>query len=47
MESDWRKFRDLVPVWRERYIAERNETIRRLLDDPMKTDAEKVGWREG
>jgi hypothetical protein len=41
MESDWRKFRSLVPVLRERYIAERNATIRQLLDDPKKTETER------
>jgi hypothetical protein len=41
MESDWRKFRELVPTLRERYIAERNAKIRRLLDAPDKTETER------
>jgi hypothetical protein len=41
MESDWKKFRNLVPVLRERYIAERNAAIRHFLDDPQKTETER------
>jgi hypothetical protein len=41
IESDWRMFRAIVPVLRERYIAERNAKIRRLFDDPAKTDTER------
>ena len=40
-ESDWKKFRDLVPVLRERYIAERNVKYRRALEDPKKTETER------
>lgn len=41
MESDWKKFRELVPVLRERYVAERNATIRHLLADPTKAESER------
>lgn len=27
LESDWKKFRAMLPVWRERYLAERNVRI--------------------
>ncbi len=40
-ESDWKKFRARVPVWRERYIAEQNAKIRQLLEDPAKTETER------
>lgn len=41
MESDWRKFRAIVPDLRERYVADRNARIRCLLDDPSKTETER------
>jgi hypothetical protein len=41
MESDWRKFSALVPVLRERYLAERNSEIARIIDDPKKTETER------
>ena len=40
-ESDWKKFRALVPVCRERYIAERNAKIKAMLEDPAKTETER------
>jgi len=40
MESDWRKFRDMLPRLRERYLAEHNARIARLLTDPQKTPTE-------
>ena len=40
-ESDWRKFRDLVPVLRERYIAERNTKYREILEDSKKTETDR------
>lgn len=41
MESDWRKFRDMVPRLRERYLADRNTRIATLLTDPEKTETER------
>jgi len=41
MESDWKKFRDMVPKLRERYLAERNARILRNLTDPKKTETER------
>ena len=40
-ESDWRKFRDIVPTLRERYLAARNARISTLLTDPTKTETER------
>jgi hypothetical protein len=41
MESDWKKFRAMLPVWRDRYLAERNTRIASLLAAPGKTDTER------
>ena len=41
MESDWRKFRDMVPKLRERYLAERNAHIVGTLTDPNKKETER------
>jgi hypothetical protein len=41
MESDWRKFRDMVPMLRERYLAERNARIAGTLTDPHKKETER------
>ncbi len=41
MESDWRKFRDMVPQLRERYLAERNAQLSRMLTDPNKTETDR------
>jgi c-di-GMP-binding flagellar brake protein YcgR len=41
MESDWKKFSAMIPVWRERYLAERNARIARILEDPKKTQTER------
>ncbi|MHC1769237.1 MAG: hypothetical protein AB9869_33975 [Verrucomicrobiia bacterium] len=41
MESDWKKFRALLPIWRERYLAERNACIARILTDPKKSETER------
>lgn len=40
-ESDWRKFRDMVPMLRERYLASRNVRISTLLADPKKNETER------
>jgi hypothetical protein len=40
-EPDWKKFRALVPVWRERYIADRNARIKAMLEDRVKTETER------
>lgn len=40
-ESDWKKFRVLVPVWRERYIGERNAKIKAMLDESKTTETER------
>ena len=41
MESDWKKFSAMVPMLRERYLAERNARIARKLTDPNKTETER------
>jgi len=38
MESDWRKLRDMVPMLRERYLAEHNARIASMLADPKKNE---------
>lgn len=40
MESDWRKFRDMVPRLRERYLADCNARVAALLTDPEKNETE-------
>jgi c-di-GMP-binding flagellar brake protein YcgR len=41
MESDWKKFSAMLPVWRERYLVERNARIVRMLIDPTKTETQR------
>ncbi len=41
MESDWKKFRDMVPMLRERYLAECNARITALLTAPGKNETER------
>jgi hypothetical protein len=41
MESDWRKFRDMILMLRERYLAEQNARIARMLTDPKKNETER------
>ncbi len=41
MESDWKQFRAIVPVLRERYLAERSAGFLRKLTDPKKTETER------
>ena len=43
-ESDWKKFRAMVPHLRERYLAARNGPITALLTDPKKSETERF-WR--
>lgn len=41
MESDWKKFRAMVPRLRERFLAERNAHLASLLSDPTKSETER------
>ncbi len=41
MESDWRTFRDMVPMLRERYLAELNARIVHMLTAPHKNETER------
>jgi hypothetical protein len=41
MEADWRKFRDMVPTLRERYLAEQNARIAGILADSGKNETER------
>jgi hypothetical protein len=51
-ESDWKKFRAMLPVWRDRYLAEKNPRIAAVLLDTKKSetdrfwDAEKLIGKE-
>ncbi|MDB6028081.1 MAG: hypothetical protein JWM68_4304 [Verrucomicrobiales bacterium] len=41
MESDWKKFREMVPQLRERYLADRNARIAAMLANPQKSETER------
>ena len=41
MESEWKKFRAMVPGLRERYLAGCNARIATMLADPGKTETER------
>ena len=41
MESDWKKFRVMAPLLRERYIREKNARILAKLSEHGKTDTER------
>ncbi len=40
-ESDWKKSRAMVPVLREKYLAEKTARIAVLLTDPKKSETEQ------
>ncbi len=40
-ESDWRIFRDSLPIWREKYLIKINQQISTILNDPQKTATER------
>ena len=41
VESDWKKFSAMIPMLRERYLAEQNARIVRILADPKKNETER------
>ena len=41
MESEWKKFRDMPPIWRERYLAERNTRLVAILSDTKKSETDR------
>jgi hypothetical protein len=41
IESDWKKFRDMVPKLRERYLADRNTRLAAVLVDPAKNQTQR------
>jgi hypothetical protein len=41
MESDWKKFSAMVPVLRERYLAQRNRAIAAILNDPARNETKR------
>ena len=41
VESDWKKFNAMIPMLRERYLAEQNARIGRMLADPKKNETER------
>ena len=40
-ESDWKRFRSLIPMVRERYLAEQNALILNILTDPNRSETER------
>ncbi len=44
MESDWKKFGAMLSIWRERYLAERNARIARILTDATKSETDRF-WQ--
>jgi hypothetical protein len=41
IESDWKKFSAMIPMLRERYLAEQNARIARMLAHPKKNETER------
>jgi len=37
-ESDWKKFKNSLDKWRERYLKWKNDEIRSILDDKNRDD---------
>ena len=40
-ESDWKKFRNSLDKWRERYLKRKNDEIRAILEDNDLNETEK------
>jgi hypothetical protein len=40
-ESDWKKFRNSLDKWRERYLKRKNEEIAKILKDSNLSETEK------
>ena len=40
-ESDWKRFREMVPELRENYLERKNRELARILSNPKKTPAEQ------
>lgn len=41
VEADWKRFQAMVISLRERYLAEQNTRLTRILNDPQKTETER------
>jgi hypothetical protein len=41
MESDWKKFSAMLPIWRERYLADCNARIARMLTNSERSETER------
>jgi hypothetical protein len=41
VESDWKKFSAMLPIWRERYLTDHNARLVHLLTDPKKSETER------
>jgi len=41
LESDWKKISKMLPFLRERYLAEQNTRLVRMLTEPGKEDADR------
>jgi hypothetical protein len=40
-ESDWKKFRNSLDKWRERYLKRKNDEIRAIIEDKDLSETEK------
>ena len=40
-ESDWKKFKNSLDKWRERYLRWKNDEIRSILEDKNRNETEK------
>lgn len=41
LESDWKIYSKLIPVWRDRYLQSRNEELLALLSEKARSPTEK------
>jgi len=41
MEKDWKTFKKIVPILRERYLKEKNNKIKKLLETEGKSEADR------
>lgn len=41
LRSDWKRFRDSLDEWRERYLKWKNQEIKAILEDKNRTETDK------
>lgn len=41
VETDWKKFSAMIPMLRERYLAQQNARVAGILSDPKKNETER------